>query len=223
MGSVISSTVNLEEVTQDSPEWADIQEFISQSSEKYTQHYHFDLEVVKLYRIPSNEVFEQFQMLSAELGEPTKLFHGTSTESAKNIINEGFKLPVWSGMFGKGVYFADCPLKSVQFALGIRRTKLTSISDIVSKFRFGGRVGTMLLCDVYLGNQLTMWQSCNGYTAEDLSRGYLPKLFGARDYDSIYAPGGSGCAVNVPEHVVFQPHQAVPRYLIEFTQRQDEF
>jgi hypothetical protein len=32
------------------------------------------------------------------------------------ISRDGFRLPGWHGMFGRGVYFADCPLKSLQYA-----------------------------------------------------------------------------------------------------------
>eukprot|EP00747_Dinoflagellata_sp_TGD_P101257 gnl/TRDRNA2_/TRDRNA2_168292_c0_seq2.p1 gnl/TRDRNA2_/TRDRNA2_168292_c0~~gnl/TRDRNA2_/TRDRNA2_168292_c0_seq2.p1 ORF type:complete len:417 (+),score=49.98 gnl/TRDRNA2_/TRDRNA2_168292_c0_seq2:26-1252(+) len=45
-----------------------------------------------------------------------RLYHGTSCMGAKAIIAEGFKLPTWSGMFGRGIYFADVPLKSWQYS-----------------------------------------------------------------------------------------------------------
>merc|ERR1711879_24853 len=60
-----------------------------------------------------------------------QLFHGTVRESAKSIIQEGFRLPSYGGMFGKGVYFARTPLKSKQYI---------------------GWLGCLLLCEVELGN-----------------------------------------------------------------------
>ena len=44
------------------------------------------------------------------------LFHGTSEDSARAVVAGGFRLPSSAGMFGRGLYFADCPLKSLQYA-----------------------------------------------------------------------------------------------------------
>ena len=37
-------------------------------------------------------------------------------DSARAILDEGFRLPPHAGMYGRGIYFADCPLKSLQYA-----------------------------------------------------------------------------------------------------------
>ena len=54
-------------------------------------------------------------------------------EGVEGIPKTGFRLPAWHGMFGRGVYFADCPLKSLRYT--------------------GWGVGRkyMLVCDVEMG------------------------------------------------------------------------
>merc|ERR1712032_1060689 len=48
-----------------------------------------------------------------------RLFHGTSYGAAEAIIDGGYRLPVnpaHGSMFGKGIYFADSPQKSMQYS-----------------------------------------------------------------------------------------------------------
>jgi len=98
-------------------------------------------------------------------------------------------------MFGKGVYFANCPLKSWQYCFV---------------------PGLMLVCNVELGHsRLThgAWSSIN--PDRDLKRGWWGRIFGRQDYDSITASDGPIGCVRVPEFVVYRPEQAAPVYVLK--------
>jgi len=121
------------------------------------------------------------------------LFHGTALENALSIAQRGFQLPKHGGMFGKGIYFADCPLKSWQYV---------------------GCPGLMLACDVELGNtRVKRTAGCD--PNRDLKRSWAAKLVGARSYDSLTAADGLLGCVRVPEYVVYRPEQALPRYVLQ--------
>merc|ERR1712129_163771 len=130
-----------------------------------------------------------------------ELFHGTTWSSARSIIGSGFRIPKRAGMFGKGIYFAGTPLKSMQY------TK--------------GSTGAILLCEVELGNTMMASAAANDLTPENVgNRGWIMRtLFRQRSFDSVTARAGLFGAVRVPEYVVYKPDQAVPRYLILFRQR----
>lgn len=80
------------------------------------------LQIKVLSLILASAVDAQYTTLQvdfAERGKPSsvaRFFHGTRRDSASAITCDGFRLPGWHGMFGRGVYFADCPLKSLQYA-----------------------------------------------------------------------------------------------------------
>lgn len=77
----------------------------------------------------------------------------------------------------------------------------------------------MLLCDVYLGRSMTVRSAKPCLNPEvDLKGGAVSEAFGLGNYNSIYVPGGFFlfAAVSVSEYVVYEPHQAIPKYLIEF-------
>ena len=76
----------------------------------------------------------------------------------------------------------------------------------------------MLACDVMLGHSKSTYapptvhdKSCFSPT-KDLERPLLPRLFGALSFDSVTAQGGVG--VPGMEMVVYDPAQAVPRYVM---------
>ena len=50
--------------------------------------------------------------------------------------------------------------------------------------------------------------------SKDLNRGMVPRLFGARSFDSVTADDGKTGCVRVPEMVVYDPAQATPRYVM---------
>ena len=109
-------------------------------------------------------------------------------------------------MFGRGIYFADTPLKSLQYTGG----------------KLGGCVGGdrryMLVCDVELGNQLETTSAKSSLEPEtDLRRSGVPALLGQRSFDSVAAKP-SLFGLRAPEFVVYKPAQVRPRYLLAVEQ-----
>merc|ERR1719412_1902660 len=108
--------------------------------------YPFTLDIVELLTVRNAKLAAQFERAKANtLPEDPfgpnirRLYHGTSAAAAKEIIAEGFQLPTGAGMFGRGIYFADTPLKSWQYS---------------SKTGWDW----ILVCDVILGRQKQMTQ-----------------------------------------------------------------
>merc|ERR1712176_1023829 len=64
------------------------------------------------------------------------LYHGTSCTAIQAITRSGFEMPLFPGMFGAAIYFADTPLKSWQYVKGAGNY--------------------MLVCDVLLGRMREM-------------------------------------------------------------------
>merc|ERR1712056_10284 len=93
-----------------------------------------------------------YEEKAMNLGSPTPLFHGTSPESAHAILQNGFRLPAHAGMFGRGVYLAENPLKAGKYA-GRQEGQpwWNFVGDDASGDWFH-----MLLCDVYLGKTKTV-------------------------------------------------------------------
>jgi len=188
---------------------------------KHVQHYRCSVEMKRLHRVVPTEALQQLEQRACKLGKPSQLFHGTTPEAARNIIKDGFKLPVRNGMFGRGLYFAKDPLKSVNYALAPQPSR--GISWSMWTFLFGGsdeeeeeRYRNMLLCDVYLGNVLTLRRARPRFKPTDLRRCWCLRRLGLRDYNAVRAPGGCCGAVRVTEYVVYEQYQGIPRYLIEF-------
>ena len=118
-------------------------------------------------------------------------FHGTTSEAVDSIIQSGFKLPK-SGrqMFGRGIYFASDSSKSAQ-----------------EKYTKGSNM--LLICEVLLGRTKTVDKHCQGMTYDKLR---------AEKYDSLFAKRGTkdtGGVLN-DEFVVFNPKQAIPRYIVHY-------
>eukprot|EP00927_Polykrikos_kofoidii_P061883 TRINITY_DN56705_c0_g1_i1.p1 TRINITY_DN56705_c0_g1~~TRINITY_DN56705_c0_g1_i1.p1 ORF type:complete len:339 (+),score=34.95 TRINITY_DN56705_c0_g1_i1:193-1209(+) len=171
--------------------------------EAWGHKYNFDLELVKAYRVKSPDLEDKFDAFRESLRERKKvsdcrtLFHGTSSENARRITSTGFSLPNRRGMFGKGVYFADCPLKSWQYCPW---------------------PGAMLVCEVELGNSKHA-RSAGCEPATDLKRSWFGKLVGRRSFDSLTAATGPFGCVRVPEYVIYNSHQAVPRHVLQLQQK----
>mmetsp|Transcript_154746 Transcript_154746/g.475429 ORF Transcript_154746/g.475429 Transcript_154746/m.475429 type:complete len:110 (-) Transcript_154746:7-336(-) len=105
-------------------------------------------------------------------------------------------------MFGRGVYFADTPMKSWQYS---------------KKGRY------MLRCNVALGSVRQTYTAWNRIDPNrDLQRGWLPSMVGAKPYNSVEAmPRSKGGVVNVPEFTVYQAERAVPEYLLRLQERRE--
>lgn len=231
----------LQEVFPNEADWIDVENLIRERSRKYHMHYRSTAMVMRrLWRVRPNQALKDSEQKLSHLGPPTRLFHGTDPGSAENIIQGGFRLPTHSGMFGKGVYFARCPLKSVIYAGAVG-----TIFAMTSRFRRAllgaqGPVGeckVMLLCNVYLGRQKKercCWNVSFGgmydnvVSAKDLRPSFVDAVFCPHrcfgwclkgGYDSVYAPGGDLLCCNtvaVSEFVVYDPGQAIPLFLLEF-------
>jgi hypothetical protein len=180
-----------------------------EATHAHQSHYRsFGIRLVSAYRVVNASLSNDFEARCALLrregksDRASRLYHGTSTPSAKAIVQSGFELPTRSGMFGKGIYFADTPLKSLQYTRS-------------SGFLFG-RKGVMLACDVALGNSMLKRAADNKLEAQSkkFKRGLIPRLFGKKSFDSVTADAGKLGAVRVPEYVVYDAAQALPKYVL---------
>mmetsp|Transcript_1120 Transcript_1120/g.2322 ORF Transcript_1120/g.2322 Transcript_1120/m.2322 type:complete len:219 (-) Transcript_1120:147-803(-) len=197
----------MDELSMSDPEWARVADLLQEYS---------TFKVTKVWRVRPCARFQEYASKAAALGRPTQLFHGTSHAAACKIAKEGFRLPRGSGLYGPGLYFAENPNKSASYA------PERSWSPFFRRWAAQGcfaalcgekEHGQMLVCDVYLGRyKRAGGSSCIKDPAKDLQGGWFRQLLGLGDYDSVYAAGWFFHS----EYVVYQEHQAVPRYLIEF-------
>jgi len=211
---------SLEAVPQGSTIWNTIVDLVNRRSTRHTGHYGYRMTVKHLWRVASKSCLNELEAIAAPLGRPTQLFHGTSVENAAKIVKNGFQVPrrhLHGGMFGKGIYFAETPLKSVNYA---RREGWLSRAAgwLFSEKKSAGGL-QMLLCDVYLGRSRTLrfggaWPYFN--PEKDLKAGFFSRSLGLGDYNSLTVQGGLFGAVWVTEYIVYEHFQALPRYLIEF-------
>jgi len=211
-------------VAQNTPLWNKVVATISSHvTSKHRRHYKFRIEVKKIWMIPMNGTLKSYEEQAQKIGEATPLFHGTSVSNAANIIKNGFQLPrqhKHGGMFGKGIYFAECPLKSVHY------TKPPGCySRICSWFNNTPNSGhrQMLLCDVYLGRSKSVWFTARPKLnpAVDLKADWLTSMLGYDDFQSVVAGESMFSPVKVTEYIIYNPCQAIPKYLIEFERRHD--
>ena len=192
---------------------ATLRDFVGAHCDTQRGKYEFGMALRDAWRVSNPELESDFDQTTAAIigrAKPSnvhRFFHGTSRDSARAIISGGFRLPPHRGMFGKGVYFADCPLKSLQYT-----------GWAPSGWRY------MLVCDVELGN--TLVQTSGARPEIDPSGGqpitqeesWLPSLRGEQEpsFDSVSAPAGS--TLRVPEYIVYSPSQAVPRFILAVEQ-----
>ena len=117
-------------------------------------------------------------------------FHGTSADAVDKIVKDGFLIGS-PGMYGAGVYFATDSSKSAQ--------------RIYTKGS-----NQLLLCEVLLGKSKTVSRAIPDMTLQKLK---------SEGYDSIYAQRGTKGTGGVlyDEFVVYDPCQAIPRYIVHYT------
>jgi len=167
----------------------------------------FDLELLQAYWVKNPSLDAGLDAYVHDLVQRREkesnrryLYHGTSKGKAQSILQHGFRLPYLGGWFGRGIYFADCPLNAAQYS------RLS---------------GCMLLCEVELG--LSKDQFCMQDIAPETHLQQLRRLLtlrimtGLRSFDSVRAVDDPllGC-VEAPEFVVYDCAQAVPRYVLIF-------
>lgn len=183
-------------------ELENLRAFVDAQCRPHADRYGFALELRSAYRVHKPEMerrLEEFQSSLRTEGKPSnqqRMFHGTTASAARAILSTGFALPRRAGMFGKGIYFADCPLKSWQYCRWY---------------------GPMLVCDVELGtSKIQRTSKSNMEPERDFQRGWLMRMLGNCNYDSVTARS----CVRVPEYVIYRPEQVVPRYVLVLKQKE---
>jgi len=186
----------------ESQEAAEIINLFNSQCASHSSKYPFALNLEEIYRVdPQNHgrscTTGQQSKLCIGGSQHAQLFHGTSLKNMKSIIANGFRLPSRPGMFGKGIYFADTPLKSWQYS-----------TSKTCKY--------LLVVDVALGKVKKQLQAYHIDPQKDLQHRWFMGLFKARNYDSVVAVTRQrGGCVNVPEYVVYTPNQASVRFIIK--------
>ena len=157
--------------------------------------HHWFPKITRIEKVTNLELEKKFEVAKSKaFGDyiDTK-FHGTSNNALKNIIKKGFRMPDANpppnrrGMFGQGIYFATDSSKSAQKIYTQGSQKL-------------------LLCQVILGRSKEVHQADYSLNKKKLR---------SNQFDSVYAPRGS--AVKNDEFVIFDPDQALPQYIIHFS------
>eukprot|EP00931_Biecheleriopsis_adriatica_P102793 TRINITY_DN77722_c0_g1_i1.p1 TRINITY_DN77722_c0_g1~~TRINITY_DN77722_c0_g1_i1.p1 ORF type:complete len:456 (+),score=82.62 TRINITY_DN77722_c0_g1_i1:44-1411(+) len=202
-------------VDNESEEFRSQADFFLASTVPWEHKYDFKLRVKNLYRIERPSTAEHRLPAAVATGS-RRLFHGTQWEAAMGIVCDGFRLPSNAGMFGKGLYFADCPLKCWRYCFPSKQMSITLP-------RLTGRGGFVFMCWVDLGKvreekearpQLSGYNR-NGWWA------WLTRQRGA--YDSVVGvTEEDGGALRVPEYIVYEPGQVRLAYLFEVVKAETE-
>lgn len=197
------------EVSKDSDEFRSQKDHFMASCEPWKHKYDFDLSVDKLYRIDRPPATPAAPAQSSSQTDSQALFHGTPWEAAMGIVCDGFRLPNNPGMFGKGIYFADCPLKSWRYCFASKE-----MANALP--RITGKGGYILMCWVDLGKKRQEKEAkpeLKGYNR----RSWMNWLTGHRGaYDSVQGlTEEEGGALRVPEYIVYDTAQIRLAYLFE--------
>ena len=204
--------------TLDGEDYQLLRQFVARQCDTLAPKYSFGMSLAKAWRLhnPAAEAsWQDMQATREQAGKEsavTHLFHGTSEESARAIVADGFRLPSSAGMFGKGLYFADCPLKSLQYA---------SLPCWL-----GGGCGCaqryMLVCAVELGRTKVKTNAKNLDPDLDLQPSLLRRTLGGQpdNFDSVSARPKRlfGLGLRAPEYVVYRATQALPLFLLQVEQ-----
>jgi hypothetical protein len=193
-------------VGEDSTEYREKKDEFEAACAAYPEMYPFWLHMVNLYRVDatnntlarSRSSFDDSVTRSSSQNI-RQLYHGTPKQSSKGIVEKGFRLPSKAGMFGKGIYFADCPLKSWGYTDGAMWVKN----------------GLILMCRVNLGKSKHEKAARN-----DLERAprrtFGQWLRGEGRYESVVGDDkNSGGALRLPEFIVYDPGRIKIEYICE--------
>eukprot|EP00929_Paragymnodinium_shiwhaense_P071104 TRINITY_DN36123_c0_g1_i1.p1 TRINITY_DN36123_c0_g1~~TRINITY_DN36123_c0_g1_i1.p1 ORF type:complete len:293 (+),score=17.18 TRINITY_DN36123_c0_g1_i1:304-1182(+) len=204
----ITSWPYVSEVSRDSEEFREQLDYFTASCLSWEHKYDFKLRLHRLLRVDRPGEDGRLMQVTER---SRRLFHGTKFESARGIVSDGFRLPAVAGMFGKGIYFADCPLKSWRYCF-------PSAALSISMPKLMKRGGLIFLCWVDLGTQREQKGAQPGLA------GYKKTWWGwlrghADEYDSVVGlPEEQGGALRAPEYVVYKPEQVKICYLCEVLQ-----
>mmetsp|Transcript_60769 Transcript_60769/g.163848 ORF Transcript_60769/g.163848 Transcript_60769/m.163848 type:complete len:407 (+) Transcript_60769:1-1221(+) len=193
-------------VDKDSTEFRDKKDEFELACAAYPQMYPFWLHMVNLYRVEvSNNSFTRSRssfdntLTRSSTQNIRQLYHGTPKQSSRGIIEKGFRLPSKAGMFGKGIYFADCPLKSWGYTDGVMWVKN----------------GFILSCQVDLGRPKHEKQARNDLERPP-HRTFRQWLRGEERYESVVGDDkGSGGSLRLPEYVVYDSGRIKIEYICE--------
>lgn len=207
----------VQEVPRSSQEFKMQADWVERQAEKHRRHYKHGVSIARMYRVypklACRTEGEDEAVLFLQDADPGginafRLFHGTSYGNAEAIVDGGYRLPVHAGMFGKGVYFADSPQKSMQYSQS-----------------FFGRRKLLLLNRVELGQPKFMKMGARDETGYDPSsrrrwEKFVPTMGGIKRpsnaYDSVVAvTKDRGGSVQVPEYIIYDPRQAIVEYILE--------
>jgi len=190
-----------EEVDSMSDEFQNRCDYFMRACKPWQHKYDFRLTIQHLYRMSS----ANHRMRGANVRH---LFHGTPWEAAQGIVHDGFRLPDHPGMFGKGIYFADCPLKSWQYTRSMEQLVCCK------------RGGLILMCSVDLGESRREARANTHLSGYDRKGwwAWLTGQYGA--YDSVVGlEHRQGGALRVPEYVIYSPNNARIEYIFEVAKR----
>jgi len=197
--SPIETWAGLEALSHSSREFQELRDEFDAGCLAWAHKYHHGLKVVDIHRVarPPPAQGEQ-RLVRTDNGMP--LYHGTSPEAVQSILGEGFRLPPHSGMFGYGIYFADCPLKCYRYAQ-------KSFYSFVS-----GRA-LVLRCWVELGRQRHEKRAKSQLRAPP-GRNIFQWLRREPKYTSVVGdPEERGGALRVPEYIIYDPSNAEVDYI----------
>lgn len=170
---------------------------IRDRTEKYIQPKHGIFPIVtKIEKVRNPKLQLKFVETQRDLiwpMAPTQLlFHGTSDDGIQGIVEKGFQLPSVDkrNMFGQGIYFATDSSKSAQKIYTKGSNKL-------------------LLCEVLLGRTLMVQRA-----QADLNKMKINK----KGYDSLFSKreGIATGGTMYDEFVVYDPYQAITRYIVHY-------
>lgn len=196
-------------IIDDEETMVELRDLLGKACAEQQRSYKFGMALRDAWRVSNPELDAAMAELQSDFrarekpSHVARLFHGTRRESAKAILDDGFVLPPHAGMFGKGIYFADTPLKSLQYC--------------------GWGLGWkfMLICDVELGNTLVQRSARPDFAPQEgapiAESNWIPSVFTQPSYDSVSAPASFG-GLRVPEYVVYNTAQAAPRFILAVEQ-----
>jgi len=198
--SPVSEWPGVEAVAKETQEYEQLEREFQAGCEPHAEKYDFRLEVEAIYRVSHARGANAPADALARTPDGRRLFHGTRRPFAHAIVQGGFRLPEKKGMFGKGIYFADCPLKSFQYTDGKTSTD---------------HRGILLLNWVELGRQ-NHQKEANSNLTRPPHRSFMQWVKRENKYESVVGDDHhAGGALRVPEYIVYNAEKVEVDYIFE--------
>jgi len=186
-----------------------------EDAEHSDEHCHFRLHVESIVKLSNPDLEARCNEYCTRegAGNPTSLFHGTKPSSLEAIATDGFQLraKTWYSalldskqMFGDGVYFTKHAHKAARYCGNETFTASSKNKE---------RRIEMLLCRVFLGNQLTLTKANHDLNLAALQARQTESNF--LSYHSVHGQesqekGG----LHHSEDVIYHARQAYPEYVV---------